>query len=140
MGSSTIADQMPLAEKSIRAALDAGSPGDQMEALMLGYRQASDAEAFVLALIGNVVMSKRVASLQRGLARRYDVTPSKSEVGMTVEDLIEHLAAMPSATIVHYIGDDDEPYGVEKQNIVYHPEGGYHGAAGFVKTGSVVIG
>lgn len=54
-------DNMRTAESAVRSALDAGTPADQMEALMFAYRQSEDRASYVVVLIGNLVSSRALA-------------------------------------------------------------------------------
>lgn len=47
------------ATASINQTLKVGSPGDQMEALLRAYRLTHDREAFVMALVGELVGASR---------------------------------------------------------------------------------
>ncbi len=55
-------EAMRRAESAVRAILEAGTPGDQMEGLMRAYNLSSDCPAFAAVLIGNLVSARALAA------------------------------------------------------------------------------
>lgn len=59
MNASALSQPMVAAERAIRAALDANSPGRRLEELNRAYRLTLDKDAFAAVLIGHVVFADR---------------------------------------------------------------------------------